>query len=211
MTAAFVSIVMNVHNGRQFIEQSCGSVIAQTFTNWELIIFDNASSDDCTSLVAGNDERIKIHRCNIKRSLAAARNEAVKLATGNYVAFIDVDDIWLPEKLSIQVEFLNNNDNVSLLFTNAIHVDEQCRPFRQHFKKNRVDTSLPLTLGFLLKNNVICMSSVLVERQTLIKHLPFDERLDIFLDFDLFRRLSFQDRCYCINDHLCLYGCTVGR
>ena len=90
-----VSIIMNCFNGEKFLKKSLQSVLVQTFKNWELIFFDNRSTDKSLKIVKNfNDKRIKIVKSKKNLKLYHARNEAIKISRGKFIAFIDCDDWW---------------------------------------------------------------------------------------------------------------------
>lgn len=102
-----VSIVMPAYNSAEFIKASVLSVLAQSFTDWELIIVDDASTDNTVDVVEQlqqSDSRIKLIRLEQNQGAAIARNTAITAATGRYIAFLDCDDLWLPDKLTRQLE-----------------------------------------------------------------------------------------------------------
>ena len=109
MTAApRVSVIMPVYNGATSIGRALATVFAQTFTDFELIVADDASTDDLAgALAAYPDPRVRLLRHAVNQGAAAARNNALRLARGAYVAFLDDDDEWLPEKLERQVARLD--------------------------------------------------------------------------------------------------------
>ena len=102
-----VSVIMPAYNSSAYIEDSIDSVLAQTYPDWELIIVDDASTDNTQQLVtAYQDERIRYYRNDTNRGVAISRNRGIELARGRYLAFLDSDDLWLPEKLTHQVAFM---------------------------------------------------------------------------------------------------------
>lgn len=106
-----VSVVMPAYNSEKVLAKSIESVVAQTYADWELLIIDDCSRDataEIARLFAEMDSRIRVIRLELNRGAAHARNCGIKEARGRYVAFLDSDDQWLPEKLSIQMEFLSN-------------------------------------------------------------------------------------------------------
>lgn len=107
-----VSIITPTYNCGRFIEETIKSVQAQTYTEWEMIISDDCSTDDTREVIASyleSDPRIK-YICNEKNSGAAiTRNNALKVARGRWIAFLDSDDLWLPEKLEKQIRFMAEN------------------------------------------------------------------------------------------------------
>lgn len=112
---ANVSIVMPCYNCSQFIQEAIASVVAQTYSKWELIIVDDCSTDESVEIAKKNslnDPRIKIFRQEARSGPAVARNTAIELATGRYIAFLDSDDMWLPEKLEKQLQLMENHSAV---------------------------------------------------------------------------------------------------
>lgn len=105
-----VSVVMPSYNTAKYISDSIDSVIAQTYPNWELIIVDDCSTDDSMAVISSyNDPRIRVLQ-NVKNSGAAlSRNFALREAKGEWIAFLDSDDIWAPEKLEKQIAFMKTN------------------------------------------------------------------------------------------------------
>ena len=109
MTDKLVSIITPTYNCGNFISRTIESVLAQTYNNWEMIVVDDRSTDDTKSIVekyAVRDDRIKYCLLEQNSGAAVARTTAMKMATGAYMAFLDSDDIWLPEKLEKQLDFM---------------------------------------------------------------------------------------------------------
>lgn len=107
-----VSIIMPVFNAEEFLDASIGSVIAQTYDNWELLICDDQSSDNSVNIAkkqANKDSRIKILSNKRMAGAAGARNTCLEEASGRYIAFLDADDEWLPNKLEVQLKFIVEN------------------------------------------------------------------------------------------------------
>ena len=105
-----VSIIMPSYNSAEFIRESIASVLAQTYNNWELIIVDDCSMDDTDKIVAEfADERIHYYKNERNSGAAVSRNNALKIANGKWVAFLDSDDLWIPEKLEKQISFMEQN------------------------------------------------------------------------------------------------------
>nr|MBP7472902.1 glycosyltransferase family 2 protein [Prevotella sp.] len=121
-----VSIITPNHNGARFVEQTIKSVLAQTYTNWEALIQDDNSTDNSMEILekwAAMDERIKVERNPQNAGAAVTRNNAIKRSKGHYLAFLDSDDIWLPEKLEKQISFMVEN-KCDFSFTRYEHIDE---------------------------------------------------------------------------------------
>ena len=105
-----VSVIMNCHNGEKYLKESVRSVINQSYKNWELIFWDNVSTDNSKEIVKSFvDKRIKYFYSKKFTNLYEARNLAIEKASCNYIAFLDTDDKWSADKLEKQINFLNNN------------------------------------------------------------------------------------------------------
>ena len=108
-----VTIIMPSYNSEKFIIESVESVLVQTYSNWELIIVDYCSPDDSNKIITkyvDNDSRIKLIKLQKNSGPAVARNTAIEAANGRYIAFLDSDDVWLPNKLETQINFMHDND-----------------------------------------------------------------------------------------------------
>lgn len=124
-----VSIIMPSYNTQKFIEETLDSVLAQTYTNWELIIVDDCSTDNTDEIVSPflSDSRI-IYIQNEKNSGAAvSRNRALREAKGKWIAFLDSDDLWTPDKLEKQIAFMQSN-GYCFSYTNYSEIDESSEP-----------------------------------------------------------------------------------
>lgn len=122
-----VSIIMPAYNCEDFIGITLDSVINQTYENWEVIVVDDCSTDNTAEVVQEyrrKDNRIKYHKLEKNSGAAVARNKAVDLATGKYMAFLDSDDVWFPEKLTKQISFMEKN-NYGFTCTSYSKIDEQ--------------------------------------------------------------------------------------
>lgn len=122
-----VSIITPSWNCGRFVEETIQSILAQTYTHWELLFQDDCSTDDTKAIVmkyAANDSRIK-YECNAQnRGAAITRNNALRRAKGRWIAFLDSDDLWLPNKLEDQLKFMTEND-YAFSYTNYSEIDEQ--------------------------------------------------------------------------------------
>lgn len=121
-----VSIVTPNYNCGKYIELTIKSVLAQTYTNWELLIVDDCSSDDSYQIAlqyAKKDNRIKVFENNENLGAAISRNKAISESKGRYIAFLDSDDLWLSDKLEKQIKFMEMN-NCDFSFTEYEHINE---------------------------------------------------------------------------------------
>lgn len=124
-----VSIVTPCYNAEQFIDETIQSVLTQRYTHWELIIVDDGSLDQSRDIIKNyikNDKRIKLIINDINLGVTKSRNKAIKVSKGDYIAFLDSDDIWLPAKLEKQIELMQiENIDMSYSAYNIIDIDRQ--------------------------------------------------------------------------------------
>lgn len=157
-----ISIVMPAYNAAQYIEQSIESVLKQSYTNWELIIVDDCSVDDTYKIVDKlclNEERIKLFRMNENSGVAMARNFAISMSRGKYIAFLDSDDLWLPDKLEKQLNLMQEKKAV-ISYT-------AYRQFSMEKVGNLVSVPEQVTYKQLLKGNVIGCLTVMLDKERL--------------------------------------------
>lgn len=112
MTKGLVSVIMPTYNCAKFIAETLDSIKAQTYTNWEVVIVDDCSTDNTKEIVdkyIAEDSRIKYHCLETNSGAAVARTTSMQLAEGEYMAFCDSDDLWMPDKLEKQLKFMNDN------------------------------------------------------------------------------------------------------
>ncbi len=187
-----ISIVMPSLNCEQFIGQAIKSVQEQTFANWELLIVDNGSEDNTPVIAAQAAESDLRIRCLVedrKRSVAMARQRALQEARGEWIAFLDSDDIWEPDKLQIQMETAQSTGS-SFLFTAStfMNSDGTQRDYVMH---------VPEQIGYpeILKQNLISCSSVLVRRE-LLENCFQETDNDVSDDFAAWIRI-LRDKSIC--------------
>lgn len=124
-----VSIIMPSYNTAKFISETIESVLAQTYSNWELIIVDDCSTDDTDAVVCPYlaDDRIRYIKNEKNSGAAVSRNRALREAKGKWIAFLDSDDLWLPVKLEKQIAFMKEND-YHFSYTNYVEINEASIP-----------------------------------------------------------------------------------
>ncbi|AQS93255.1 glycosyl transferase [Polaribacter sp. BM10] len=147
-----VSIITPSYNSSAFISKTIISVLNQTYKNWEMIIVDDCSTDGSNKLIESfiaKDSRIMLHKLAKNSGTAIARNTAIDIANGEFIAFLDSDDIWLPNKLELQIEFMIQN-NYNFTHTSYSTINETsekpiknfiCRPtlnYKNMLYSNRI-------------------------------------------------------------------------
>jgi len=154
---------MPVHNSSKFIEESVSSVLNQTYSNFELLIVDDCSSDNSYELMRNlekKDFRIHIFKNETKSGAAATRNLALKNAKGDFIAFLDSDDLWKPNKLEVQMNFMLTNA-IAFSFTSYELVDEDGKEMGK-----QINVPSFLTYHQYLKNTIIGCLTVVIDKRT---------------------------------------------
>jgi hypothetical protein len=185
MSAPEVTVVIPSYNGARYLGEAIESVLAQSHPSVETIVVDDGSVDETGSLVASYGDRIRCVRQE-NRGLAAARNSGVRAAGGAYVAFLDHDDRYLPEKIARQVAVFRERPEVGLVHTGWHFIDELGRRLGQRgWSPAEGDVLEPLLLG-----NLVHPGAVMVRRDRLLEVGGFDEARTGLEDWDLWLRLS---------------------
>jgi glycosyltransferase involved in cell wall biosynthesis len=199
------SVIINVHNGEAFLQDAINSAIGQSHKNFELLIWDNYS-DDRTPAIAQraslSDGRVRVIRSEVKTSLYEARNLALKSTKGELVAFLDSDDLWLNDKLSISASALANKD-VGVFYSNFEIWD-----FNKDTKRIAYKAKLPE--GYLLEHlvcNYTVALSTIVFRKTVLDTFegPFNGKYSIIGDYDLVLRMATEHKFASSNLPLTVY------
>lgn len=162
-----VSIIMAAYNAEKTIEQAIDSVLSQTYTNFELLVVNDCSKDRTAELVKGiaaTDGRVRLIS-NVKNSgVSYTRKHGLEEANGSWIAILDSDDAWAPEKLEKQIE-LQNRTNADLLFTGSAFMDADGHPIDWY-----LHAPAEVTYRQLLKQNVLSNSSALVRKELYARH-----------------------------------------
>lgn len=166
-SAAMVSIIMPAYNSARYISDSIASVQAQTWTNWELIIIDDCSTDQTAEIISSfamSDSRIKQLTNKVNSGVAQSRNTGIANALGHWIAFLDSDDCWTPDKLARQIAFAHKQA-AEFTFTGSAFMDENSSPLSHYL-------SVPQKVSYteLLKQNIVSCSSVLIKRNLLLPY-----------------------------------------
>lgn len=181
-----VSIIMNCKDGEKTIFEAINSIIYQTYKNWELILFDNKSKDKSIAIAKSfKDTRIKIFKNKKKVKLGYARFCALKKAKGDYLCFLDTDDLWLPKKLQEQIKFFKKK-NVGAVYTNSIFFNDK-KSFVL-YKTNQVSGYI---FPNLLNKYHISFDTIMFKNFFLKKNnIKIDKKFDVIHDLDIILRLS---------------------
>jgi len=193
-----VSVIIPTHDRAEFLRSAIISVLNQTFPDFEIIIIDDASKDHTREVIANcNDTRIKVIHHQVSKGAAGARNTAVMNSNGKYIAFLDDDDEWLPEKLKIQTCLLDNSPpEVGGVCTGCFTIDKV---------SGRVLSIASSGINDLSKENFITTSSILLRRECFEKCGLFDESMLASSDYDMWIRISKNFSFKYIKDALVKY------
>ena len=164
---AKVSILMNAYNAQEYLQEAIDSIYAQTFKDWEIIFIDNCSTDNTKKIAHSYDEKLKYYSTDKNIPLGAARNFGLQFVTGEYLAFLDTDDIWMPEKLEKQLNIIN--DEIAFVYSPVMQINSRGTILR--------DTKINKKHDFytLLERYDINMQSVLINLR--LAQFKFNENL----------------------------------
>jgi len=205
-----VSVVMPAYNVAPFILESVRSVLGQSFQDLELIVVDDGSRDGTADrLLAVKDPRLQIIQ-QVNRGSSSARNSGIKLASCEYVGFIDADDLWAPNKLETHITFLEQHPEVDLTFSRSELIDENGNP------TGRTSALVSGEISFqdLLTENVVNNgSAVVMRRKALDLAGHFDTELEACVDWDLWLRVAMlrPRNTFCLDGLLTKYRMRPGQ
>ncbi len=195
-----VSIIVPVYNAENYIQQTIDSVLAQDYENWELLLVENGSTDRSVQVIKQYDDpRIRLIVMDGNVGAANARNEGMRQAEGVYVGYVDADDLWRPDKLSVQLAYMQKN-NAAFCFTGYEFGDE-----------NAVGTGkivkVPETLTYkqALSNTTIFTSTVMFDTRLIAKdklYMPNVKSEDSALWFRILREGNI---AYGLNENMVIY------
>lgn len=197
---SFITIITPSYNSSQLISATINSVLSQSFSDWEMIIVDDCSSDNSVEVIESfvvRDSRIKLIQLTKNSGAAVARNAAIKAAQGRYIAFLDSDDVWLPEKLEKQVMFMQKN-NYHFTYAAYDKVNELDEVF------GHVGVPREVTYSDLLKScSIGCLTAIYDTEYFGKVYMPLiRKRQDLGLWLRLLKKTKY---AYGLNETLGLY------
>jgi glycosyltransferase involved in cell wall biosynthesis len=201
MNPPLVSIVLPAFNRAGYLRSAIESVLAQSLKSWEMIVADDGSGPEAAEYLRGlGDPRIRVLGLPHSGNPSVARNAALRDARGTYVAFLDSDDLWAPNKLEVQTTALRARAQSRWSFTNVDWIDaagDLIRP-RENFvpREGRIEEAL------LTFDAYVALPTVLVERRLLDEAGLFDEELRFGEDYDLWLRLAARSDVVAVTDKL---------
>lgn len=204
MNSPTVSIILATYNGSKYLANAINSVLSQTYSNFDFIIVNDASTDNTENIILEykkKDARIVYIKNEINLEKSLSKNKWVDIAKWRFVAFIDDDDIWFDKnKLQKQVDFLNQNNEYWIVGTNAICRDEN---------KNEIGKIIVKTYDNEIRKNILLtnqfiQSSILIKKDLFLQFRWFSEWLNFCEDYDLWLRIWVHTKMANLND-FCVY------
>lgn len=200
-SSPLVSIIMNCHNGEEFLREAIDSVYAQSYTFWEIIFWDNASNDHSAEIATGYDDKLRYFYSEKKTKLGDARISATNEARGELFAFLDTDDYWMPDKLERQVNEYLNDPDVGVLYTRSLVkrnnrfillYDQQILPSGNVFSQ-------------FMQRNFITFSSVMIPARVYHEFGGFPTGYMNSPDHNLYLRITEKYRVVGVESISCVY------
>lgn len=198
-----VSVNLCCYNSGEYLRETIQSVIDQTYTDWELVVINDGSTDSTESIILEfkNKGYPIIYHCQENQGLGASRNKALNLSRGDYIAFIDHDDMWSADKLARQVSVFEKNPGVDFVYSNVYFL---YTGHKKLFSKKRMPDGY--IFEKFLYHYPVGILTVMLRKEALdrLDHF-FDEKLKLSEDFDLFMRLLNRSKALYIDEPLAAY------
>lgn len=197
-----VSVIIPTYNFAKYIVKAIESVLSQTYNNWELIIVDDGSSDDTKEVVASylSDKRISYHYQE-NAGQAKAKNTAINLATGEYLAVLDADNICTDDRLEVAVAFLNENPSYGMCHADIISINEQGNIISEHNMARYSE----LAVNELLKDNFIAINTAVMRLDLVHEIGGFDDTIRRADDYEFCLRFCLSFKIKYLSKKLCFY------
>lgn len=210
-----VSIIMNCYNSAKYLREAIDSVFAQTYSNWEIIFWDNHSKDESAEVFKSySDSRLRYFLAYEHTKLGKARNLAVQQAKGEWVGFLDCDDVWLPEKLEKQVAIIiDESREVGLVYGQMLVLDQNYEPSSKwsvRMRKSSKKTLLKILpegriFEKLLMLNFIPLLTAIVKRELYFDVGGLSEHFEMSEDYELFVKVAAVRKVRAVQSVIALY------
>lgn len=199
----YVSVIIPTYNRKDFLCRALGSVFDQKYRDFEIIVIDDGSTDGTSELGILNDKRVRFYGFNENCGVSKARNTGVDLSAGEWIAFLDSDDVWMSQKLFEQVKWAQTNPDINILQTQEIWIRDGKRvnPPKTHLKQGGD------IFRISLDRCMITPSSVMIKRDFFLKIGGFNESIPACEDYDLWLRISRSNPVGLVDKNLLIrYG-----
>jgi glycosyltransferase involved in cell wall biosynthesis len=202
-----VSVIINVYNGAATLSKAMDSVLAQGLDDWELIVWDDCSTDGSADIVARySDKRIRYFRCEKLVPLGQARQRAIELARGEWIAFLDQDDIWLPHKLERQMAAVGQANDAALVYGRTVRFYPSGRG--RDYDQAHEYTLLPegdIFAELFTNGCFIAMSSAMFRRSAIREISGIPETITIIPDYFLYTTIARRFQVAAVQEVVCRY------
>ncbi len=204
MISPKVSVIIPTYNRREYVQETIDSVLAQTYTDYEIIVIDDGSTDGTgEALQSRYGDRIH-YEWQENQGESVARNRGIELARGEYIAFLDSDDLWLPEKLEKQIAFLQKATDVGMVCCAIWLVDEKDQKFRADSVESCSENN-DISLEMLLSRNHVSGPSTVVLHGAIVQRVGgFDPQIRFGEDWDFWIRVAGNSRIVALPEPLAL-------
>jgi glycosyltransferase involved in cell wall biosynthesis len=197
-----VSVIINCFNGEKYLHEAIDSVFEQTYINWEIIFWDNQSTDESAKIFYNyKDNRLKYFYAPNHTVLYEARNLAIAQAKGEYFAFLDVDDWWLPDKLEKQIPLFNDLE-VGMVYGKYFEINDTTKITNLRYRR---EMPVGWITNELLKSYVVGLLTIVFRKSTFEKIGNFNKRYMIIGDLDATIRMSIISRIDCVQAPIAYY------
>lgn len=213
LRAPLVSVVMAARNYARYLPQAVESVFAQTFSDWELVIVDDGSTDDTPYAVRPylRNNRVRYYRSD-QLGQTRAKNLGWQISRGEFIAFLDADDAWLPTKLEKQLPLFDHPE-IGVVYCRRLLMDESGKVLQRQPASPNSSFSWPRgwVLSDIVPQNFVCFSSCVLRRIVLQHVGGFDAVWDLAIDYDLWLRVAKHYQFDFVNEELVLYRTGHGN
>ncbi|MFQ5686787.1 MAG: glycosyltransferase family 2 protein [Candidatus Scalindua sp.] len=194
-----VSVIIHTFNNEKFIAETVESVLSQTYSDYEIIVVDDGSGDGTRDALLPYMQEIRYHYKE-NGGIASAKNTGISLSNAEFVAFLDHDDLWIPDKLKIQMEYFNGNPQVGLVYAKyaSFRGDKELRVKPEKGYSGWIFKTL-------LSKSIVQTSTVMVKRECLNAVGTFDESFKLADEYDMFLRVAKRFQCGFVNKELTRY------
>jgi glycosyltransferase involved in cell wall biosynthesis len=198
-----VSVNLCCYNSEKYLEETLQSIFVQTYKEWELVVINDGSTDSTEKIIQKHiyDGWPIVYHYQENKGLGYARNVALSLSSGDYVAFIDHDDMWMPAKLQRQVESFNNMPEIDFSYSNYFILNERTR--HVSLRKRQPEGAV---FGEFLRHYPVAVLTVMVRKKALLDlGVLFNNDYHLSEEFELFMRLLFRSKAQYIHEPLACY------
>lgn len=205
-----ISIITTSYNYENYISETIKSVLAQTYTDWELVIVDDASCDNSVNVIKSfcEDKRIKLICHDKNKGLTQAVKTGLKYTKGDWIAFLESDDLWTEDTLEERVQAIKNYPQVGIIFNDVEEIGDEkaVLAVKNNLEKNRAKISklkFPKNIFYNLniENLLLTFSAVMIKKEAL-ENCPLDTPIDALLDWWIFIHISYKNDAFYINKKL---------